>query len=79
MAHYHEQRSVEWGHWGITFMRPQSDRTKNFGEIVGHVGFGVGNCGPVDGTVGSPLRAQYREMCRAWVERGVLPSNLVAA
>jgi hypothetical protein len=67
------QRTVEWGHWGITFMEPQPDRSKNFGVIAGQVGFGVGACGPVDGCLGSLLRRSYQDMCEAWISRGVLP------
>lgn len=69
------QRTVEWGHWGITFMNPQTDRSKNFGKIVGHLSFGVGARGPVDGTSGSPERRHYQKICDAWVSEGTLPGG----
>lgn len=72
----YSQRTVEWGHWGITFMDVQPDSSKNFGMIVGHLPFGVGACGPCDGTLGSPLRAHYVAICEEWVKRGVLPNGL---
>lgn len=75
MSNRYEQRTVEWGHWGITFMNPQPDRSKNFGEIVGQINFPVGTRGPVD----LPKRDEYREMCRAWVEEGVSPAGMVPA
>ena len=69
------QRTVEWGHWGITFMDPQTDRSKNFGEIVGTVFFPVGTRGPCDGTVGSLQRHQYRDICAAWVSDRAIPDG----
>jgi len=74
MARYHEGRTVEWGHWAITFMEPQPDPTKNYGVIIGHVSFPVGTRGPVDGL----KRDYYREICRAWVEQGIRPLGLEA-
>lgn len=65
-------RTVEWGHWGITFMERQPDPTKNYGVIVGFVDFPVGTRGPMDGL----KRDHYREICRAWVEQGVEPLGL---
>lgn len=67
------QRTVQWGHWGITFMNTQPDRTKNFGAIVGNIYFPVGVCGPAD----LPRKNEYLEMCRAWVEDGKEPDGLV--
>jgi hypothetical protein len=72
---YHQRRSVQWGHWGITFMDQQPDLTKNFGVIVGTLHFGVGSRGPVDGTVGSPVRVAYQDCCNAWVKDGLLPTD----
>jgi hypothetical protein len=73
---YHLGRTVEWGHWGITFMEPQPDLALNYGVITGYVGFGVVNgCGPQDGTLGSPLRQSYKAMCKAWVEDGIYPEG----
>ena len=69
----YSRRTVEWGHWGITFMDVQPDTTKNFGTIISHLSFGVSNCGPVDGTIGSATRNHYLAICAAWVERGELP------
>lgn len=71
MSRY-ENRTVEWGHWGITFMEVQPDQTKNYGAIIGHVSFPVGTRGPCD----LPRRAEYKEMCRAWVEDGARPAEL---
>lgn len=68
------QRTVEWGHWGITFMKPQSDRTLNFGAIVGTLYFPVGTRGPVDQN-----GIDYKSICKAWVNQGVLPEGLVQA
>ena len=62
-------RRAEWGHWGITFCRGRAP--------VGTLYFGVGNGGPVDGTVGSPERERYQEACRSWVASGVLPEGTV--
>lgn len=70
------QRTVEWGHWGITFMEPQPDRSKNYGVIVGTVSFGVGTRGPVDA---GQYRDLYRLMCSAWVDHGVLPNTIAKA
>lgn len=72
---YHQGRTVEWGHWGITFLDPQPDLTKNFGVIRGTLHFGVGSRGPIDGTVGSPLRTSYQARCNAWMADGVLPTD----
>lgn len=55
----------------------QTDHTKNYGEIIGAVYFGVGNQGPVDGTLGSDLRKTYQAMCDRWVNEGVKPEKLV--
>jgi hypothetical protein len=65
-------RSVEWGHWGITFMERQPDRTKNYGVIIGFVDFPIGTRGPMDGL----KRDYYREICRAWIEQRVEPLGL---
>lgn len=75
--HFHDKRTVEWGHWGLTFMEPQPDASRNYGKIIGTVPFPVGNCGPCDGTVGSPQREKYRAMCKAWMERGELPPEFI--
>lgn len=72
MSDRYTGRTVEWGHWAITFMDVQPDRTKNFGVIIGHVPFPIGTRGPVD----LLRRTEYREMCRAWVEDGVKPAEL---
>lgn len=63
-------RTVEWGHWGITFMEPQPDRAKNYGVVIGFVDFPCGTRGPVD----TP-RTKWREICAAWVEMGELPAG----
>ena len=60
------QRTVEWGHWGITFMEPQPDATKNFGVIVGQAVFPVGSRGPLDARPGD--REAYHEMIRVWLQ-----------
>jgi hypothetical protein len=56
-------------------MDVQKDRSKDFGEIIANMCFSVGSCGPCDGTMGSPLRKHYEDICRAWIERGELPSD----
>lgn len=71
----HTQRTVQWGHWGITFMDPQPDHTKNYGAIVGTVSFGVGSRGPIDGTLGSPMRQKYLDMCAAWIKDRAIPEG----
>jgi hypothetical protein len=68
-------RTVEWGHWGITFMDKQPDPMMNFGVIVATIPFGVGARGPVDGTAGSDLRKAYEAMCHNWVDNGILPAG----
>ena len=69
---YH-QRTVEWGHWGITFMDIQQDKTKNFGEIIGTVCFAVSTRGPIDA---GDVRQKYRDMCSQWINDGILPANI---
>ena len=65
------QRTVEWGHWGITFMDVQPDHTKNFGVIKGSVYFPVTNgMGPCD-----MPRAKWQAMCDEWVNSGILPPH----
>lgn len=73
------RRTVEWGHWGITFMDPQADLAKNFGVIVGTVYFGCGTRGPVDGALGSATRQMYQALCNDWVNHGAAPEGLVRA
>lgn len=72
MAAYHEQRTVEWGHWGITFMDPNPDRTQNFGRIQGQVSFPIGTRGPIDGD-----KNKYRAMCDAWISNRVIPAGFI--
>jgi hypothetical protein len=69
---YH-QRTVQWGHWGITFMDIQPDTAKNFGKIVGTVHFAVGTRGPIDA---GDVRQTYRDMCEAWISSGVEPVTM---
>lgn len=69
---YH-QRTVQWGHWGITFMDVQADKTKNFGEIVGTVAFAVSTRGPIDA---GDIRQVYRNMCKAWITDGTIPDKI---
>lgn len=69
---YH-QRTVEWGHWGITFMDIQADKTKNYGKIVGIISFAVGTRGPIDA---GDIRQVYRNMCDVWVKGGIIPNKL---
>ena len=66
------QRTVEWGHWGITFLDVQPDRTKNYGVIVASLGFAVGSRGPIDA---GPVRAEYKRICEAWCSDGSLPAQ----
>lgn len=70
MADRYTERTIEWGHWGITFMDPQPDRSRNYGVIAGTVSFPAGPRGPVDGD-----RAFYRAMCDAWISDRVVPSG----
>lgn len=69
---YH-QRTVQWGHWGITFMDIQPDIAKNFGTIVGIVCFAVSTRGPIDA---GPVRKIYQDMCSNWINNGILPENI---
>lgn len=75
MGDRYTSRTVEWGNWGITFMEPQPDRTKNHGLIVGTLYFPVGSRGPIDS---DPRGPDYRAICRNWTELGILPAGLVA-
>lgn len=74
---YHLGRTVQWGHWGITFMDRQPDEQLNFGIAVGTLPFAVGACGPVDGTVGSETRLHLQAACDAWVRDCQLPAGIV--
>lgn len=61
-------RTVEWGHWAITFMDRQPDPAKNYGIIVGnlaHLG--------IDGTLGSSRRLYLQKICNEWIANGDLP------
>jgi len=73
-------RTVEWGHWGITFATHEIDASGQRGysahEIYGTQEFPVGARGPADGLLGSPEREAYKRMCTDWTARGVLPSGL---
>lgn len=70
-------RRAHWGHWGISFIEYQSrDLYAEPQKIYGTLFFPVGACGPVDGFIGSPERQVYKEICKAWAERGELPANL---
>ena len=79
-------RSCHWGHWWIEFwegdihaLPTSSDpQPRKDSQLVARLPFAVGPCGPVDGTLGSPTRLQYREYCRLWTLKGELPtvSNL---
>jgi hypothetical protein len=73
-SRYHD-RTVQWGHWGITFMDPQPDRTKNFGVIAGHISFPIGTRGPCD----MDSRMIYRQMCTAWIDRREIPKGFISA
>ena len=50
-----------------------SDKTKNFGVIIGTIGFAVGNRGPIDA---GEIRQVYRDMCSNWINNGILPENI---
>lgn len=71
----YESRTVQWGHWGITFMDAQPDRSKNYGVIAGNVHFPVGARGPVDSRPGD--RQRYQDMCAAWISDRVIPAGFV--
>lgn len=73
MAHYHEQRTVQWGHWGIVFMDPNPHHHQNYGRIIGSLSFPVGTRGPMDYP-----KAKYRAICEAWVERREKPEGFTA-
>ena len=68
------RRTVEWGHWGITFMDIQPDRSKNFGSIAGYVSFPVGTRGPCDA---GDLRPKFQNMCAAWIATREIPEGFV--
>ena len=72
-------RTVEWGHWGLTFMERQPDLLKNFGVIVGQLPFPVGARGPISGTFGSAQRQEFLAACDVWIERGETPAGFVPA
>ena len=74
MANQSARRVTEWGHWGLTFS--WSDGGYAPVKIEGQLFFPVGNCGPCDGFLGSPERARYAEIVKAWNERGELPEGL---
>lgn len=72
-------RHCEWGHWSITFWTRDVDHMRGPwdtylpGFFVAEVPFAIGNQGPIDGTLGSPLREHYRKLCRDWVHYGIKP------
>ena len=69
----YRQRTVEWGHWGITFMDIQNDLTKNYGNIIGTVFFPIGTRGPCD----LNNRNKYNTMIDQWVNHGIVPEGLI--
>lgn len=69
-------RSAEWGNWGITFTEWDGERRPYVPRILGTMYFPIGNCGPVDGTLGSLERASNRSIVASWITDGVLPSKL---
>lgn len=71
----YSSRTVEWGHWGITFMDVQPDHSKNYGVPAASIGFAASTRGPF---VGARRRAELEGICRAWVESGDLPADAVA-
>ena len=77
MTNRYTNRTVEWGHWGITFMNPQPDQTKNYGVIIGSIYFPVGTRGPMDNRPGDKER--YRAMIADWVNHGIAHTNLVVS
>lgn len=62
-------RNVAWGNWGI--------QLRDGSAFVAEVPFPVGPQGPMDGTIGSPLRLKFEAMCKAWKERGEMPEGAV--
>lgn len=68
------QRFVDWGNWGISFYTGERGWAKP-GQFIARICFGVGACGPCDGTIGSPERMRYQAMCRAWTQTGTLPDG----
>lgn len=68
---YLDGRTVQWGHWGISFMDRQPDQSKNYGIQVAYLSFPVGTRGPVD----MDRKEEYRAMCKQWVDAGTLPAE----
>lgn len=68
-------RFVQWGNWGIDLREREGDAWANPGRRVSYVAFGVGSCGPVDGTYGSPTRERYLKICRDFVATGAMPEG----
>lgn len=68
-------RLASWGRDGISFwLRSQGVRRR-----VGELTFEVGPTGPYAGIVGSPLRRQYEDQVRAWIQTGELPEDVAWA
>ena len=65
-------RTVQWGHWGITFSEHTLDEYARASYapavIHGTLAFPVGARGPVDSD-----RARYQAAIDAWKNDGVLP------
>jgi hypothetical protein len=74
MAVYHEKRTVQWGHWGITFMDPNPNQSRNYGLIIGSVPFPVSTCGPFEGD-----KRKWQAMCAAWIADRTMPPGFVPA
>jgi len=60
-------RTVQWGHWAISFLRD--------GNIVATYQFPVGPHGPASGTLGSALYRKHQDMCERWINTGDLPKK----
>lgn len=74
-------RQTSWGNWGITFYE-MADRalpgeaSPRMAKCHGRYNFPCGPQGPTDGFYGSPERKRYEQMCRDWMNHGVLPAGL---
>lgn len=65
---YHRERTISWGHWGITFSEYQPDATLNFPRAVAFLAFPVGTRGPCDMHVS-------RDIGRRWIDAAELPEG----
>lgn len=68
-------RLAMWGRTGLTFWVRSQGRAR---RVAGFV-FPLGPSGPYAGIVGSPMRQQYLDTVRTWVQTGELPEEAYAS